>query len=55
MYKRQVLEGFQSEGNNSSLGCFISEFLQKSNSIDESAIPKNSILREFIGGSIYDY
>lgn len=54
-FKDIVSEGFQSESNNSSLGCFISEFLQKSNSIDESAIPKNSILREFIGGSIYDY
>ena len=54
-FKNIVLKGFQSESNNSSVSRFISEFLQNAYSINESAIPKNSILREFIGGSIYDY
>ena len=31
------------------------EFLKYFEDVDEEFIPKNSLLREFIGGSIFDY
>lgn len=54
-FKNIVLKGFQDDIAESRLSRSICGFLQKAEELDEAYIPKDSILREFIGGSIYNY
>ena len=54
-FKNAVLKGFQDCSEDNGLSRSIREFLQKAEELDEAYIPKDSILREFIGGSIYNY
>lgn len=54
-FKNIVLKEFQNNREENYLSQSICEFLQKSESLNEARIPKDSILREFIGGSIFSY
>lgn len=54
-FKNIVLKGFKDNREENHLSQSICGFLQKSADLNEDYIPKDSILREFIGGSIFSY
>lgn len=54
-FKNIVLKGFQDNREENYLSQSICGFLQKAEDLNEACIPKDSILREFIGGSIFSY
>ncbi len=54
-FKNVVLKGFNGDKEENHLIQSICGFLKKAGSFNEADIPEDSILREFIGGSIFGY
>ena len=54
-YAKPLLKEIKSDEPEYSEARRIISFLEYFEEIDETPIPNNSLLREFIGGSVFDY